>query len=181
MSNTNLEMGENSLLSFFNFYTIVIKLLFLTFSIVIWGEYSDSILKKIARLLVIKKNNNFHNITNSHKPNHSIWIFFILLLSTSIVVSQLLYNDMRSRYRGSYYLLVKDEEKNYKIDNNKKLSFQNQKIKIEGEEFFYDNASMTIKDKNKEKVGEINDSEIRINIQDKNLIYVLEDSDKYKN
>ena len=40
---------------------------------------------------------------------------------------------------------------------------------------------MTIKDKNKEKVGEINDSEIRINIQDKNLIYVLEDSDKYKN
>ena len=181
MSNTNLEMGENSLLSFFNFYTIVIKLLFLTFSIVIWGEYSDSILKKIARLLVIKKNNNFHNITNSHKPNHSIWIFFILLLSTSIVVSQLLYNDMRSRYRGSYYLLVKDEEKNYKIDNNKKLSFQNQKIKIEGEEFFYDNASMTIKDKNKEKVGEIIDSEIRINIQDKNLIYVLEDSDKYKN
>ncbi|WP_176139616.1 hypothetical protein [Streptococcus sp. 1453] len=181
ISHTNLEMGENSLLSFFNFYTIAIKLLFLTFSIVIWGEYSDSILKKIARLLVTKKNSNFHNITNSHKPNHSIWIFFILLLSTSIVVSQLLYNDMRSRYRGSYYLLVKDEEKNYKIDNNKKLSFQNQKIKIEGEEFFYDNASMTIKDKNKEKVGEINDSEIRINIQDKNLIYVLEDSDKYKN
>ena len=179
ISHTNLEMGENSLLSFFNFYTIAIKLLFLTFSIVIWGEYSDSILKKIARLLVTKKNSNFHNIT--HKPNHSIWIFFILLLSTSIVVSQLLYNDMRSRYRGSYYLLVKDEEKNYKIDNNKKLSFQNQKIKIEGEEFFYDNASMTIKDKNKEKVGEINDSEIRINIQDKNLIYVLEDSDKYKN
>lgn len=181
ISHTNLEMGENSLLSFFNFYTIAIKLLFLTFSIVIWGEYSDSILKKIARLLVTKENSNFHNITNSHKPNHSIWIFFILLLSTSIVVSQLLYNDMRSRYRGSYYLLVKDEEKNYKIDNNKKLSFQNQKIKIEGEEFFYDNASMTIKDKNKEKVGEINDSEIRINIQDKNLIYVLEDSDKYKN
>lgn len=181
ISHTNLEMGENSLLSFFNFYTIAIKLLFLTFSIVIWSEYSDSILKKIARLLVTKKNNNFHIITNSHKPNHSIWIFFILLLSTSIVVSQLLYNDMRSRYRGSYYLLVKDEEKNYKIDNNKKLSFQNQKIKIEGEEFFYDNASMTIKDKNKEKVGEINDSEIRINIQDKNLIYVLEDSDKYKN
>lgn len=59
MSNTNLEMGENSLLSFFNFYTIVIKLMFLTFSIVIWGEYSDSILKKIARLLVIKKITTF--------------------------------------------------------------------------------------------------------------------------
>lgn len=55
ISHTNLEMGENSLLSFFNFYTIAIKLLFLTFSIVIWGEYSDSILKKIARLLVTKK------------------------------------------------------------------------------------------------------------------------------
>lgn len=97
-----------------------------------------------------------------------------------MVVSRLLETEMRSIYRGSYYLVVKDEEKNYKIDNTKKISFQNQKINIEGDEFFYDNASMTIKDKNKEKVGEINGSVLRVTIQDKNQYYVLEDSDVYK-
>ena len=39
---------------------------------------------------------------------------------------------------------------------------------------------MTIKDKNKEKVGEINGSVFRVTIQDKNQCYVLEDSDVYK-
>ena len=116
-----------------------------------------------------------------NKVDHSIWILPIILLGLFIVVSIPIDNNMKTSYRGEYYALILNNDRTIKqVNENDKLSFQNQEIIVGNKRYRYDNVSITVRNMDDVNIGEINTSSKIIVMKDGDTkYYILKDSAIY--
>lgn len=117
------------------------------------------------------------------RPDYSIIIFPLILLTISIVGSILANNFMTNNFRGEYVFAdVKDGIIN-SVDKSKKIEFKNNEILLNKQIYKVDNVSMQIIDSNSEVVGSYNKQGILVFKDDSQNIsyYILKSSQLFTN
>ncbi|MFH0357068.1 hypothetical protein ACHBHL_00910 [Streptococcus sp. A27] len=112
------------------------------------------------------------------KPEFSVILFPLILLTISIIGSTLANNIMTNNLRGEYVFAdVKDGIIN-RIDQSKKIEFKNNEILLNKQIYKVDNVTMQILDSNSEVVGSYNKQGILVFKDDSQNIsnYILKSS-----
>ncbi|MFH0373637.1 hypothetical protein [Streptococcus sp. A22] len=112
------------------------------------------------------------------KPEFSVILFPLILLTISIIGSTLANNIMTNNLRGEYVFAdVKDGIIN-RIDQSKKIEFRNNEILLNKQIYKVDNVTMQILDSNSEVVGSYNKQGILVFKDDSQNIsnYILKSS-----